>query len=60
MAPVLGEQPCCWPIGDPGTKSFRFCGERALKGKPYCEVHNKRAYTRRPAECVASDGPKAS
>lgn len=26
---------CCWPIGDPGTKSFRFCDDVSLPGKPY-------------------------
>jgi GcrA cell cycle regulator len=62
IAPVLGDHPCRRPIGDPGTKSFRFCGERAVKGKPYCEAHRKLAYTqpRRPAQCVASEGRKAS
>jgi len=35
---------CCWPLGDPGTKSFRFCDERAVDGKPYCPDHNKLAF----------------
>ena len=25
---------CCWPIGEPGTKSFRFCDSNATHGKP--------------------------
>jgi GcrA cell cycle regulator len=43
---------CCWPEGEPGTKSFRFCEALALLGRPYCEKHAKRAYTnfRRPAD----------
>ena len=24
-APLLGGQSCCWPIGEPGTRSFRSC-----------------------------------
>ena len=30
---------CCWPIGDPGTPSFRFCDDGAMTGKPYCAQH---------------------
>lgn len=37
---------CCWPIGEPGTKSFRFCDDASLPGKPYCEEHAKLAYVR--------------
>jgi GcrA cell cycle regulator len=50
----LEGEPCCWPIGEPGTSGFGFCSARALKGKPYCEAHSDLAYTRprRPAQCV--------
>jgi GcrA cell cycle regulator len=43
---------CCWPIGDPGTSSFRFCDKPALAGKPYCAAHARLAYlkTRSGAE----------
>ena len=27
-------QTCCWPLGDPGTPSFRFCDGDAALGKP--------------------------
>lgn len=37
---------CCWPIGDPGTRDFRFCDDSSLPGKPYCEEHAKLAYVR--------------
>ena len=37
---------CCWPIGDPGTKSFRFCDAEALPGKPYCAEHAQIAYVK--------------
>lgn len=30
---------CRWPVGDPGTPGFGFCGCWALHGKPYCESH---------------------
>ena len=35
---------CAWPIGDPSDPSFRFCGEPALPGKPYCAKHCAVAY----------------
>ena len=38
--------PCCWPIGEPGTRSFRFCDVDALAGKPYCDEHASLAYVR--------------
>jgi GcrA cell cycle regulator len=37
---------CCWPIGEPGTPSFRFCSDAAVGGKPYCAEHNAVAYVR--------------
>jgi GcrA cell cycle regulator len=38
--------PCCWPIGEPGTKGFRFCDEGSAPGKPYCAEHAQLAYVR--------------
>jgi GcrA cell cycle regulator len=38
--------PCCWPIGEPGTRSFRFCDVDAIAGKPYCEEHSSLAYVK--------------
>ncbi len=35
----LTERTCKWPIGDPATSDFWFCGLPALPGKPYCEAH---------------------
>lgn len=37
---------CCWPIGEPGTRSFRFCDDNATHGKPYCSAHAALAYVR--------------
>ena len=37
---------CCWPIGEPGTKTFRFCDDASLPGKPYCDEHAKLAYVK--------------
>jgi GcrA cell cycle regulator len=38
--------PCCWPIGEPGTRSFRFCDEASMAGKPYCGEHAEKAYVK--------------
>jgi len=35
----LTEKTCKWPIGDPATEEFWFCGLPAQTGKPYCEAH---------------------
>lgn len=35
---------CCWPIGEPGQREFRFCGCEAAPGKPYCAEHAAIAY----------------
>jgi GcrA cell cycle regulator len=37
---------CCWPIGEPGTKAFRFCDDVSVAGKPYCDEHAKLAYVK--------------
>jgi GcrA cell cycle regulator len=36
---------CCWPIEDPGSENFRFCGRKVYKNKPYCLEHCAVAYT---------------
>lgn len=40
----LSETTCKWPIGDPLTPDFYFCGQHSNEGKPYCEFHSRRAY----------------
>jgi GcrA cell cycle regulator len=35
----LTERTCKWPIGDPATDDFWFCGLPSVPGKPYCEAH---------------------
>jgi len=43
---AIRPQACCWPIGEPGTKSFRFCDGEATQGKPYCQQHAALAYVK--------------
>ncbi len=40
----LNEDTCKWPIGDPLSADFYFCGQHSNDGKPYCEFHSRRAY----------------
>ncbi|MCB5198686.1 GcrA cell cycle regulator [Loktanella sp. TSTF-M6] len=35
----LTEKTCKWPVGDPATQDFWFCGLPSQAGKPYCEAH---------------------
>jgi len=41
---TLGAHMCKWPIGDPATDDFTFCGRRASDEGPYCVEHARVAY----------------
>jgi len=41
---TLGAHMCKWPIGDPSTDEFRFCGRRSSPEGPYCIEHAAVAY----------------
>jgi GcrA cell cycle regulator len=40
----LTESTCRWPIGDPGSTDFFFCGGQSLTNLPYCAYHSRVAY----------------
>ncbi len=40
----LGASMCRWPIGDPTSAEFRFCGCRATGTLPYCQEHARVAF----------------
>jgi GcrA cell cycle regulator len=40
----LTESKCHWPIGDPGSADFFFCGGKTLESLPYCGYHSRVAY----------------
>ncbi len=40
---TLGPRMCKWPIGDPASESFSFCG-RSVEAGPYCCAHAAVAY----------------
>lgn len=35
---------CKWPVGDPASDDFHFCGESTGTGKPYCAYHASLAF----------------
>jgi GcrA cell cycle regulator len=35
---------CKWPVGDPDTPEFFFCGGKAYETGPYCSAHHHRAF----------------
>jgi GcrA cell cycle regulator len=41
---TLGAHMCKWPIGDPATDAFSFCGRRTGHDGPYCTEHARMAY----------------
>ena len=41
---TVTEHMCKWPIGDPATSSFRFCGRGTDKTETYCKAHAQLAY----------------
>jgi GcrA cell cycle regulator len=40
----LSEATCHWPVGDPSSADFFFCGGKALASLPYCAHHSRIAY----------------
>ncbi len=40
----LKESMCRWPLGDPATPEFRYCGTKSPIGDTYCTHHARIAY----------------
>ena len=40
----LKEAMCRWPLGDPSSQEFRYCGSPSSGTGPYCTHHGKLAY----------------
>jgi GcrA cell cycle regulator len=40
----LSDAKCRWPIGDPGSPEFYFCGGKPVSELPYCAYHARIAY----------------
>jgi GcrA cell cycle regulator len=44
----LTEATCHWPVGDPATADFFFCGAVSEENSPYCLHHSRRAFNGAP------------
>ncbi len=40
----LTDSKCRWPIGDPSSAEFFFCGGKTIECLPYCGYHSRIAY----------------
>ncbi len=40
----LTDKTCKWPVGDPASDDFWFCGLSSEPGKPYCAAHSALAF----------------
>ena len=54
----LTEDTCHWPIGDPSSSEFFFCGGKAVASLPYCAHHSRVAY--QPASERRRQQPKTT
>ena len=50
----LGGHACRWPIGDPGTADFGFCGRERHGAGSYCVDHAQISHRRKRSEAAAS------
>jgi GcrA cell cycle regulator len=55
----LDSQSCRWPVGDPASPDFFFCGAQPLVDKPYCAEHCARAYRVQEAPACGSRTSRA-
>jgi GcrA cell cycle regulator len=41
---TISDRNCKWPIGDPASGNFHFCGHSPKNGSPYCDAHSVKAF----------------
>lgn len=41
---TINDRMCKWPIGDPSTADFHFCGHPPKSSSPYCDAHSVKAF----------------
>jgi GcrA cell cycle regulator len=56
----VGERHCRWPVGDPRSPDFRFCGCPAHEGLPYCTDHARVAYQNVSRRTRATANPEVT
>lgn len=50
---VMSDRMCRWPQGHPNEPGFKFCGEAAEPGRPYCTTHCNQAYRKKDESAAA-------
>ena len=59
----LTDKHCKWPLGDPRTREFHFCGAARMEGMSYCEYHCAVAYqvpVRREEQAPPAEKPASN
>jgi GcrA cell cycle regulator len=51
---------CRWPIGEPGTVGFCFCGAPPLHKQPYCAHHERVAHELESADALVEAARRAA
>jgi GcrA cell cycle regulator len=52
----IREDSCRWPLGDPTSEDFVYCGVQTAKGRSYCAGHCRMAY--KPPNARVWDGER--
>ncbi len=52
----IREGACRWPLGDPASEDFVYCGVQTAKGRSYCAGHCRMAY--KPPNSRVWDGQR--
>ena len=52
----ISEGACRWPVGDPTSEDFVYCGVQTAKGRSYCAGHCRMAY--KPPNSRVWDGQR--
>jgi GcrA cell cycle regulator len=52
----IHEDSCRWPLGDPTSEEFVYCGVQTAKGRSYCAGHCRMAY--KPPNSRVWDGER--
>ena len=56
----LNEHSCRWPVGDPRSSRFFFCGAQPVMNRSYCAAHCARAYRDARAPPRSTAPPRCS
>lgn len=57
----LNDKRCKWPLGDPASPDFRYCGsDKAVTDGPYCRFHFRIAYVPQGPRKTMSEAHRAA